>query len=113
MNAHDAVIDLASVAVVLATDTHRLFATLGRAGFVHTADRIGMRMLGGDNLLTAISQFFFIPFDRFEKPLQRPRRGLEPQGNRLGRLAVNIRQLSLHVHPQQIPRLTSAETIGE
>ena len=44
-----------------------------------------------DDLLASISELLFIPLDRFEKPLQCPRRSLELQGDRLSRFAVQIR----------------------
>jgi hypothetical protein len=69
MNAHDAIVDLPTVAIPLATDTHRIFAALGRAGLVHTTDGFGMGMVFRDDPLAAISELLFIPLDRFEKAL--------------------------------------------
>ncbi len=69
MNCHHTIIDLASIAVPLAGNSHGLFAALGRARLIHTTDRFGMSVLLGHDLLASISQFFFIPFDRFEKAL--------------------------------------------
>jgi hypothetical protein len=69
MNAHDAVVQLAAVAVVLSPHAHRLGAALGRARLVHDADGFGMGVLSGDDLLTAVAQLFLIPLDRFEKTL--------------------------------------------
>jgi len=69
MNTHHAVVDLPPVAVPLAGDSHGLLAALGRARLVHTADRLVMGMLSSDNSLATISEFLFIPFDRFEKTL--------------------------------------------
>lgn len=69
MNPHHAVVDLPPIAVVLPTDAHGLFAALGRARFIHAANRVGVRMVGGDDLLAPVSKFFFIPLDRFEKAL--------------------------------------------
>jgi hypothetical protein len=113
MNAHHAVVDLAAVAVVLATDSHGVLAALGRPRLVHAADRFGVRMLFGDDLLAAISELLFIPFDRFEQALQRPRRRFETQGDGLRRLAVQVRQLALHINSQQVPSVAAAEAIGE
>jgi hypothetical protein len=69
MNSHDAVVHLAAVAVVLSSNSHGLCAALGRARLVHDADGVGMSMVLGDDLLTAVSQLFLIPLDRFEKTL--------------------------------------------
>jgi hypothetical protein len=69
MNSHDAVVHLAAVAVVLSPNSHRLGAALGRARLVHDADGLGMSMVSGDDLLTAVAQLFLIPLDRFEKTL--------------------------------------------
>ena len=69
MNAHDAVVDLPPVAIPLTTDTHRIFAALGRAGLVHTTNGFGMSMVFRDDLLAAVSELLFIPLDRFEKTL--------------------------------------------
>lgn len=113
MNADHAVVHLPAIAVPLPSDSHGVFAALGRPRLVQAADGIGMRMVFGDDLLAAISKLFIIPLDRFEEPLQRPRRGLESQRNGLSRLAVQIRQLPFDVNSQQIPRVASAETVGE
>lgn len=69
MNAHHAVVDLSPVAIVLPTNAHGLPTALGRAGLIHAADRLGRGVLGSDNLLAAVSEFFFIPLDRFKEPL--------------------------------------------
>jgi len=90
MNANHTVVDFASVAVPLPGNSHGLFAALGHARLIHTTDRFGVSVLFGHDLLASISQFCFIPFDRFEKALQRPRRGPELQGDGLGRFAVQI-----------------------
>jgi hypothetical protein len=58
----DAVLDLASIAVVV--------AALGRSRIVDAANSPGMRVVGGNELLAAISQSLLIPNHRFEKPLQ-------------------------------------------
>ena len=63
MHSHRAVVDLPSVAVVLPADADRLFAALGRPRLVDTANGQRMGVLGGHDLLAAISQLFFIPLD--------------------------------------------------
>jgi len=99
VNTHNTVVDLPPVAIPLAGNSHGRFAALGRARLVHATDGLGVGMILGDDLLAAISEFLFIPLDRFEKALQRPRRGLELQGDRLGRLAVQIGQLAFDINP--------------
>jgi hypothetical protein len=69
MHSHNAIVNLPSVSVPLPTDTHRIFAALGRSGLVHTTDGFRMGMVFRDDLLAAISKLFFIPLDRFEKAL--------------------------------------------
>jgi hypothetical protein len=90
VNGHDAIVDLAPIAVPLPTGSHGFFAALGRPRLIHAPDGVGISMVFGDDLLAAISEFFFIPLDRFEEPLQRPRRSLESQRDGLRRLAVQI-----------------------
>lgn len=99
MNPHNTVVDLPPVAIPLASSSHGRFAALGRARLVHATDGLGVGMILGDDLLAAISKLLFIPLDRFEKALQRPRRGLEPQGDRLGRLTVQIGELAFDINP--------------
>ena len=113
MDSHHTVVDLSPVAVVLTSGAHRLDAALGGAGLIHATNGLGVGMVLGDNLLTAISELLFIPFDRFEKALQRPRRRLKTQGDRLGRLAVQVRQLTFDINSQQITGVPSPETVGE
>jgi hypothetical protein len=69
MNAHHTVVDLPAIAVVLTTDTDRLVATLGGAGFVQTTNRLTMGMVLGDHLLATVSKLLFIPLNRFQKAL--------------------------------------------
>jgi hypothetical protein len=63
MDPHHTVVDLTPIAVVLPTDPHRLWTALGRSRLIHAADRLGRRMVPGDDLLAAVSEFFFIPLD--------------------------------------------------
>lgn len=81
MHTHDAVLDFAAIAVVLSLNSHRLVAALGRTGLINATDRIGMSMLLGDNGLTSIAKFFFIPLNRFEKPLERAWFRVESKGD--------------------------------
>ena len=50
-----------------------------------------MGMILDKDLLAAISEMFFIALDRFEESLSRPRRRFELQGDRFGRLAMQVR----------------------
>jgi len=88
-------------------------AALGRARFIHATDGLRVSVLLDHDPLDAVSRLLFIPFDRFEKSLQRPRRGPRPQGDRLGRLAVQIGQLPLHIDSQQPPCIASPKTVGK
>ncbi len=65
----DAVLDLASVPVVLTFNPCGLFAALRGACFVDAADGVRIGVLSGDDVLAAISQFLFIPNDRLEESL--------------------------------------------
>jgi hypothetical protein len=69
MHSHHAVVHLASVAVPLPRDAHRVVAALGNAGLVHRADRVRMAMILGHDLLTTVVELFFIPLDGFQKTL--------------------------------------------
>lgn len=113
MHSHDAVIDLAAVAVVLPTRAHGFAATFAGAGLVHAADGLGMRVLASHDLLAAVSQFLFIPLDRFQEALHRAGRFPEQQGDGLSRLAMHVGQLSLDIDLQQRLRFAAAKTIGE
>ncbi len=67
---HDhAVVDLAEVAAPLAVCAHRVASALPHARLVHRANRPRMGVLGSHDLLAAVTEFFFIPLDRFEKSL--------------------------------------------
>ncbi len=48
---------------------HGFFTALGCARLVHATDRLEVGMVARHNLLALISEFFFIPLDRFEKSL--------------------------------------------
>jgi hypothetical protein len=113
MHSHHAVVDLAAVAVVLPSHADGLAAAFGGAGFVHAADGLGMRMVASHDLLTAVSQFLFLPTDRFQEALQRARRSAELQGDRLGRFAMHVGELSLHIDLQQRPCLAATKAIAE
>jgi hypothetical protein len=69
MDSHQAVVHLSTASVPLPTDAHGLFAALGRAGLVQTTNGLEMGVVFGHDLLAAVSEFLFIPLDRFEKAL--------------------------------------------
>lgn len=94
MHSHHAVVDLAAVAVVLPPRADRVGAALADAGLVNAPNGFRMRVVASHDLLAAVSQFLFMPLDRFQKALQRARRFAEPQGDRLGRLAMHVGELT-------------------
>lgn len=60
-------------------------------------------MLAGHQLLTAVAELHFVPLNRFEKPLQRPRSNSPSERHRFDILALHIAEQSLHVNVQQPP----------
>jgi len=113
MNPHHAVVDFPAVAVPLARDAHGLFAAFRRARLIDAADGFRMRVIPGHDRLASVTQLLLVPPDRFEETLQRPRRGAELQANGLGRLAVQIGELSLDINPQPPSCIASPKTIGK
>jgi hypothetical protein len=77
MHSDHTVVDLAAVAVVLPRGTDGFAAALADAGLVHAPDGLGIRVVPDHDPLAAVSQFLFIPLDRFEEALQRAGRGPE------------------------------------
>ena len=73
MNSHHTIVNLPSIPIPLASGAHSLVAAFGRAGLVDATDRFGVGVVRGHDLLAAVSELLFIPLDRFEKALQRPR----------------------------------------
>lgn len=90
MDCNSTVFDLAAIAIVLSLRSNSMIAALGGAGLIDASNRVGMSMLLSDNRLTAVTQLFFVPLDRFEKTLQRPRFGIESQRNRLDTFSRHI-----------------------
>ena len=111
MHSHHAVLDLSTIAVVLPGDADRVASTFGRAGFINTTDGLGMSMLGGDQLLTAITQPLFIPLDGFEEPLQRARSPSSRQRDSLSSLAMNVGELTFDINTQQSPCVGASEAV--
>ena len=69
MHSHHAVVDLAPVAIPLPRDTHGIVPALGNRRLVHHADRVGVGMVFGHDLLATVVKFLLIPLDGFEEPL--------------------------------------------
>jgi hypothetical protein len=69
MDPHHAVVDLAAVAIVLPSHPNRVVAAFANSRFVDVANGLGMSMIMGHDLLTAISHAFVVPLDRFDKTL--------------------------------------------
>jgi len=109
----DAVLDLAAVAVVLTLHTRGLTAALGGAGFIDHADRRRVRVLAGHQLLAAVAEPLLVPGDGLKKTLQRPRRNLLIQRDRLDILALHIAEQSSNVNCQQPPARWPAKAIGK
>ena len=70
-------------------------------------------MVPRDDPLHAITKTRFIPLNRFQEPLQRPRRRVGGQRHRLDALAGQVRQLPSDVRAQVTPRLAAPKTIVE
>lgn len=109
----DAVLYLAAVAVVLALDAGRVPAALGRSRLVDHAQRLGVCVLGGHQLLAAVAEPLFVPADRFEKALQRADRHSLSQRERLDILALHVAEQTAHINRQQQPASRPAKAVGE
>ena len=86
----DTVFDFTAVAIVLTLDATSVIATLGRAGFIDGADRLGVSMLGGNHFLTPIANGSFVPGDRFEQSLQSSRPNVLVQSHCFDVLSLHI-----------------------
>jgi len=113
MHPNNTVFDLAAIAVVLSGDADSIVTSLGGPGLIHTTDGLGMGVLGRHDLLAPVPQFLFVPLDRFEETLQRPRLRLRLYRDPLGGLAVQIGELSSDIDVQQRPWFKAAETVGK
>lgn len=113
MDSHHAVVDLAPVAVPLPRDAHRSVSAFADGGLVHHANRLGVRVLGRNDPLTLVVEFFLIPLARFQETLYSAGCLAELQGDSFGRLAMDRGQLPLEVNPHQFPGLPSPETTGK
>ena len=69
MHSHHAIIHFSAIAVPLPPNAHGIVAALGDGRLIDHADRLRVAMISGDNLLTTIMEFLFIPLDGFEETL--------------------------------------------
>ena len=90
-----------------------MVATLGRAGFVDGADRLGVSMLGGDDFLTPIANGSFVPGDRFEQSLQGSRPDVLVQSHCFDVLSLYIGEQSSDVAGHQRSARGSGKAIGK
>jgi|WetSurMetagenome_2_1015567.scaffolds.fasta_scaffold133713_1 hypothetical protein len=113
MHSHHAIIHLPPIAVPLPPDAHRIVSALGNGGLIHHADRLPVAMISGRHLLATIMEFLFIPLDGFEETLYCSWSFAKLKGDALGRFSMQIRQLSLNIDSQQLPRRASPKAIGK
>ena len=109
----DAVLDFAAVAVVLTLHAGRVRAAFGRSRLIDHAQRLGVRMLGGHQLLAAVAEEFFVPPDRFEKSLERADGDALSQRQRFDILALHIAEQTANINRQQQPASRPAKAVGE
>jgi hypothetical protein len=69
MHADDAIVNLAATPQPLPRGADGMHATLGRSGFVNTADGLLVNVFAGDELLALVADAVFIPLDRFHETL--------------------------------------------
>ena len=69
MHADHAVIHLAPAAEPLPPDADGMLAALGGSRFINAADRLGVGVFAGNQLLTLIADTAFSPLDRFQQTL--------------------------------------------
>lgn len=109
----DAVLDLAAVAVVLTLHAGRVRAAFGRSRLIDQAQRLGVRMLGGHQLLAAVAEPLFVPADGFEKSLERADGHALSQRKRLDILALHVAEQPANVNRQKQPASGSAKAVGK
>ena len=113
MHRDHAVVDLAGVAAVLSLDARGVRALLGMARFVDDADRLGVRVIAGDDLRHPIPRRFLVPLIAAEELLQTAGRDPRVERNRFGALAVHVTQLTTNVDRQLVAWLTPPKTLGK
>jgi hypothetical protein len=68
-------------------------------------------MLGSHQLLAAVAELFFVPLDRFEKPLQCAGSHSLIQCHRFDILALNVAEKPANVNRQEQPASGPAKTV--
>lgn len=109
----DAVFDLAAVAVVLPLHGGRVPAAFGRSRLVDHAQRLGVHMLGGHQLLAAVAEPLFVPADGFEESLERADGHALSQRERLDILALHVAEQTANVNRQKQPASGPAKAVGK
>lgn len=107
----DAVLDFAAVAVVLTLHTGRVGTAFGRSRLIDHAQRLGVRVLGGHQLLAAVAEPLFVPADGFEKALQRADGHALSQRERLDILALHVAEQPANVNRQKQPASRPAKAV--
>ena len=97
---HDAVVDLAGRAAVLALHARRVVALLGEARLVEDEDLVPVMNATRDLRLHPISHRVLVPSKETEELLQAPRRDASGVRHRFDRLALERAELALDVRPQ-------------
>nr|WP_143393421.1 hypothetical protein [Fimbriiglobus ruber] len=92
MNPDHSVLDLATTSQPLSRYADGVMTALGGSRFINAANRFGMRMFVGDELLAAVAKSGAVPPDRFEQTLKRSRFRTEFQGHGFRGLAPQIRE---------------------
>lgn len=109
----DAVFDFAAVAIVLTLHAGRVCATFRRSRLIDHAQRLGVRMLGGHQLLAAVAKPHFVPADGFEKSLERANGHALSQRERLDILALHVAEQPANVNRQEQPASGPAKAVGK
>lgn len=90
-----------------------MFTALGRPGLVDAADCLGITVFLGNDSLTPISHFFFIPNDRFEEPLKGSRSNLLVQRDCFDVFALHVREQTANVSPEQAATLATGKAASK
>jgi hypothetical protein len=69
MHANDTVVYFAATAKPLPRGADGLVAALGRSRLIDAADRLGVGVIAGNQLLALVADGAFIPLDRFQQTL--------------------------------------------
>jgi len=113
VQAHHAVVDLAAFAAPLPLDPGRLVALLARARGIQHAHRLPRAVLVGHQANQLLGGTILVPAKERQELLQGANRHPGGQGNRLNRLAFDIRQQAQDVLLQVREGLVASETIAK